>query len=127
MRRWLKAHAPTTEYHFPGQNFTGPGTNLVRRILNGVQPANYQDAVTFIHDIDYMSYMDADRADDKAIALSDNTLAGMATTLGLSFRKALGLRFNASSPIGIVLRQYVENDPRYRTTLSRYGLLAALR
>ncbi len=126
LEAWATIHQPTTEYHFPGQNFTGPGTNLVRRILRGDLPNNYQDAVTLIHDIDYMSYMSADEADDRAITRSDASIAGLVTRTGLGIRKVLGLKFNAPSYIGNILRRYVRLHPLYSKNLQSYGLLGSL-
>lgn len=122
MLRWIIMHKPTTEYHYPGHQYTGPGTNVVYKIYNGIYPVNYQDAVTLLHDIDYMSYINADLADDKAISLSDYSLAGIATSVGLTLRKMLGLRFNSPSPIGMILKQYMHVDEGFRNILLKYGL-----
>jgi len=119
---WLNNHKETTEYHYPGHNYTGPGTNVVRRIFRGDMPVNYQDAVTLLHDVDYMSHMSPDVADDKAISLSDYSLSGIVTKMGLTIRKALGLRFNAPSYIGKVLKMYLRIDPKYKQMLTEYGL-----
>ena len=40
------------EKHMPGMNFCGPGTNVTRRMRNGVQPMDKLDALCRKHDID---------------------------------------------------------------------------
>jgi hypothetical protein len=38
------------EKHMPGYNFCGPGTNVWRRLRNGVRPMNRIDAACLQHD-----------------------------------------------------------------------------
>jgi len=38
------------EKHFHGYNFAGPGTNVSRRLKNGVKPVNAIDAACLEHD-----------------------------------------------------------------------------
>jgi hypothetical protein len=40
------------EKHLPGYNFCGPGTNVTRRLQEGVQPMNALDAACRRHDIE---------------------------------------------------------------------------
>ena len=40
------------EKHLPGYNFCGPGTNVTRRLREGVQPVNELDNACLRHDID---------------------------------------------------------------------------
>ena len=39
------------EKHLPGMNFCGPGTNVAKRIANGVQPVDALDAACLEHDM----------------------------------------------------------------------------
>ena len=39
------------EQHLPGYNFCGPGTNVHRRLRNGVKPVNKLDAAALQHDL----------------------------------------------------------------------------
>ena len=39
--------------HFPGHNFTGPGTHAVARIQAGIGPTNGVDACSMVHDLAY--------------------------------------------------------------------------
>ncbi len=127
MEQWLVNNPATTEYHFPGQNFTGPGTNLVRRIYNGDLPVNYTDAVTLLHDLHYMSYKDINQADDQAIALADYSLVGLATKLGLSVRKLLNLKLNTPNyELSQVLKSYLLSHPKYKSMLKLYKLYDVL-
>jgi hypothetical protein len=40
------------ERHLPGYNFCGPGTDVTRRLLEGVEPMNELDAACLIHDLE---------------------------------------------------------------------------
>ena len=40
------------EKHFPGMNYCGPGTNVWRRMKNGVEPVDALDHAAFKHDLD---------------------------------------------------------------------------
>ena len=40
------------EQHYPGMNFSGPGTNVWKRIRMGVKPVDELDALCFQHDLD---------------------------------------------------------------------------
>ena len=39
------------ERHIPGYNFCGPGTNVERRLLEGVEPVNELDKACLMHDL----------------------------------------------------------------------------
>ena len=43
------------EWHFPGHNFTGPGTRLEERLERGDEPVNRVDALSLHHDIRYQT------------------------------------------------------------------------
>lgn len=40
------------ERHLPGLNYCGPGTNVTRRLLEGVKPVNDLDAACLMHDLE---------------------------------------------------------------------------
>ena len=87
------------QYHFPGQNYTGPGTHVYTNIMNYKLPVNKTDFVTMLHDIQYMQYAGIDNVDDiddLAIAHADYDLPGIATKIGLTLRKLLKWKFNNS-------------------------------
>lgn len=44
------------EWHLPGHNFTGPGTNLKYRLERGDEPVNKVDALSLHHDMRYEFY-----------------------------------------------------------------------
>ena len=48
--RWVPP-MDTREKHFPGYNFAGPGTNVTKRLADGVQPVNEIDAACLDHDL----------------------------------------------------------------------------
>ncbi len=116
------------ELHFPGQNYTGPGTHIISRIADGVMPNNKTDAATLMHDIDYMlatNKKESILADISAIKRSDKlTPEGLATTIGLTSRSLLTPQlFYGGNPLyGDVLKQYVKLDPQYQQKFKEYGL-----
>lgn len=107
----------TTEWHYPGQQYTGPGTHIVTRLLNLSLPANKTDFVTMLHDIDYMSTATPLSSDIRAIRNSDYSLPGLATKMGLITRSALdalpgvNLKFNQPSNVSRNLMMYVLTSP----------------
>lgn len=46
------------EYHLPGHNFTGPGTQLKYRLERGDEPINKVDSLSLHHDLRYEFYGD---------------------------------------------------------------------
>jgi len=44
------------EWHLPGHNFTGPGTQLKYRLERGDEPINKVDALSLHHDLRYEFY-----------------------------------------------------------------------
>lgn len=122
--------------HFPGQNFTGPGTHIVTHLLNHKMPANKTDFATMLHDIDYLrtaGHPELQRqVDDRAIHNSEWTkIEGLATVAGLSLRKILDLEYNKpmegytaeqTQQIGEAAIQYVMNDPHYYKLFDYYGV-----
>jgi len=80
------------QFHYPGSNFTGPGTHVAYNILNNILPTSKTDYVARQHDIDYLkSSGDPFQAmidDAKAIARSDFSLEGLAMKTGLFSRMA---------------------------------------
>ena len=50
-----------TEYHLPGYNFCGPGTEVAKRISRGDQPINELDACCLVHDLVYFDTTDKDQ------------------------------------------------------------------
>ena len=47
------------EFHLPGHNFTGPGTQLKYRLERGDEPINKVDALSLHHDMRYEFYGDS--------------------------------------------------------------------
>ncbi len=121
------------ELHFPGQRYTGPGTHIFNNIGNLVMPRNKTDAVTLMHDIDYVltgkpgnviSEYKAIKADYNAWKNADYSLAGIATQLGLGLRSGYSLPFHGSDneQLGYKLKQFVKQSPSYMRKFEEYGL-----
>lgn len=124
-----------TEYHFPGQNFTGPGTHVISRLKQRQKPTNKTDFATLLHDIDYMRTAGNPKAqnaaDLRAIKNAGRDLAGLATTIGLGSRSLLGLEFNQASEgdtiehtrrAGNQALHYVLTDPQYKQYFQDYNI-----
>ncbi len=79
-------------FHFPGSNYTGPGTRITTNILNGVEPKTEIDKIARQHDIDYInnqSFFGGLKADAKAIEQAiktKTTLESLAMLFGLTTR-----------------------------------------
>lgn len=118
----------TTEWHFPGQQYTGPGTHIVTRLLRGDIPSNKTDFVTMLHDIDYMGTSTPLSSDIRAIRNSDYSVQGLATKMGLGLRSMLdalpfvNLKFNKPSSVGKSLMMYVLTSPLYRPLFDKYQI-----
>jgi len=119
----------TTEWHYPGSNYTGPGTHVITRILNHVFPTDYNDALTLIHDIEYLMYSKRPeiiaRSDQTAINQATNNLHGMVIKIGLSIRKGLDLPFYKTiipEKVGYLLKDFVLQDLEWKSVLEQYGV-----
>ncbi len=117
----------TLELHYPGSNYTGPGTHVINRVLDRVFPTDYDDAVTLVHDIEYLMYSDNKelirKADTHAIEQATLDFHGLATRLGLTLGKLLDLNFYSSdipTNVGYALRDFVLNDPEWRDVINKY-------
>lgn len=123
------------EFHYPGQQFTGPGTHVITKILSKVMPRNKTDFVTMLHDIDYLRnaglVKGASLADELAIHNSDYSLPGIATKIGLTIRNTFGFNFNKpidgytdeqTRKIGVMLMHYVMNTFPYASLFRFYGV-----
>lgn len=118
----------STEYHFPGQSYTGPGTHVVTRILNNDIISNKTDFVTLLHDIEYMGGVKPYRSDMRAIRNSDWSLPGIATKLGLGSRiildaiPGISVKFNEDKGLSMVLMDYLLNSAYYAPMFKKYEI-----
>lgn len=124
----------------PGQEFTGPGTHITEKILGSVQPSNYTDFVTMMHDIDYLRYYDQPvnilLSDLKAIKEADFDIPGAVTKIGLSAKILSGHRFDRplytssgeeltpeqTRAVGSELYSDVVRNENYANYFKKYGL-----
>lgn len=75
-----------TGFHFPGDNYLGPGTNIRNKIYGNFLPTTRNDYVARQHDIDYIGDHEPIYGDIKAIIKSGPGWDGVAMRLGLGFR-----------------------------------------
>lgn len=83
----------------PFFNYMGPGTHIIERIINNVQPVNKIDALAQKHDLDYLfatNDSERDAADDRAIQAAnqlylrpDEFIAAKFMSYGLTANKIL--------------------------------------
>lgn len=81
---------PTTGFHYPGHNYTGPGTNALGKALAGIQPSCYNDAVSFNHDLDYELVDSIDQeiyADERAARAYDDSITGNILSAGMRVKQ----------------------------------------
>jgi hypothetical protein len=85
------------EFHYPGTNYLGPGTNIRDRIILGIAPTTNVDRAALQHDIDYTNSdnaADLILADAKAIQTvlqSETSLQQLAMILGLTLRSTASI------------------------------------
>jgi len=84
MPKYVKPY-DSKEKHLPGCNYCGPGTNVRKRVREGVKPMNDIDKACFKHDLDTES-RGPQRAgtDPKKIRASDMRLARAAKKIALA-------------------------------------------
>lgn len=64
----------------------GPGTHVITKVLNGVEPTSYTDALALRHDLQYLTSGEKFKEDWQAIAASDWSTQGIAMKVGLTGR-----------------------------------------
>ncbi len=119
------------EVNWPGTVYLGPGTHVINNVINNIQPVSRTDALALVHDVDYLlanNDQDAISADNRALAVADNSAQGLAMKLGLSIRKSLFTSdfYGGSFRAGQILKRKIKQDPRYRFSFEKFGLLEYL-
>jgi len=88
----------TTEIHYPGTNYLGPGTHTKSNIMKGLQPTSKTDAIARQHDLDYLVGEEPILADLKAIgksfAIADEPLQTTALRSGLALKALADTAFH---------------------------------
>jgi len=78
------------EFHFPGTNYLGPGTHVINRIMSGVEPTSYDDALALRHDIEYLADGEKHHSDYRAYSSASwSSLEGLALKFGLLGRSVI--------------------------------------
>jgi len=114
------------EFHYPLQNYMGPGTHVYDRIQQRKLPQSKEDCISLIHDLDYMAantLTQLDQADNKAIKQTDNSVKSISMIVGLNLRKTLGLDLRGYRPNTAKLLKYeISRDPDYIKVFKQYGV-----
>lgn len=91
------------EWHFPGHNFTGPGTRLEERLERGDEPVNRVDELSLHHDIRYQTIRRNSKDDgflnfvsDYETINADVNFIGGAIEIALSPGSTMEERFQAA-------------------------------
>ena len=91
------------EWHFPGHNFTGPGTRLNERLERGDEPVNRVDELALHHDIRYQTIRRNSKDDgflnfvsDYETINADVNFIGGAIEIALSPGSTMEERFQAA-------------------------------
>jgi hypothetical protein len=91
VKRAIKIESEYKPFHYPGSDYTGPGTPIITNVLGKVGPNSYISSVARQHDIDYMKshgFFNDLYSDAKAISKS----FFMPTTESFAMRAGLGMR-----------------------------------
>lgn len=97
------------EWHFPGHNFTGPGTRLEQRLERGDEPVNRVDELSLHHDIRYQTIERNSKDDglfnfvsDYETINADVNFIGGAIEIALSPSSTMEERFQAAFVGGLM-------------------------
>lgn len=77
------------QLHYPGTNYLGPGTHIIKNILLNTKPTSRIDAIAMQHDIEYLSDGEKFESDFRAMVKADNSLQGVLMKIGLTSRIAI--------------------------------------
>lgn len=125
----------TIEWHVPGNNFEGPGTHIVTRILEKQLPNSKADALALLHDILYLKYNNnaimVELVDQIAAENAPLSLDGIVMKVGLGLKTDLGLMLANELPtlnnkqtaeVGSLLLKYVSSTPEYIDVFRKYNI-----
>lgn len=98
--------------------------------MNHVYPTDYNDAVTLVHDIEYLIYVNSyfkTLHSDLTAIINSEGLESIPIKLGLTLRAVSGIRFNSDSGqddhrVGLFLKNYILTDHLWSQELSKYNL-----
>jgi len=97
------------EKHLPEHNYCGPGTNVTRRLSEGVQPMNELDAACKIHDVEIETRGPQTKGrSKKALRTSDMKLARASKKIALDTKRSRKERATA----WVVYRAMIANKWR---------------
>lgn len=82
------------QFHLPGHNYTGPGTNLELNIEKEKKPTNKLDSNAMTHDIKYNEYKDLESRHDADKVLGDSAMEIVKNNDSSLKEKAEGLFVN---------------------------------
>lgn len=97
----------------------GPGTHIVARIHEGIQPTGQNDAASLIHDVEYLRYRDQSIPDKTAV--SNAGLLAIPMKIAFSIKQLFGNIGEVNQQQYWKLRNVVDNDPRYEG-LAKYDM-----
>jgi hypothetical protein len=106
----------------------GPGTHVIQRVIDNVQPLSHADCLALMHDVDYLIYGgnedDIVAADQRAIDSAQYTLEGVAMKLGLKFRSFFHLAIHETGlrEVGELLKQYIKNSKDYNSSFKQFSV-----
>jgi hypothetical protein len=59
---------PGEATHLPFHNYAGPGTPVYNNIIDGIKPTTTFDAISLVHDVEYIGYENRDIPDAQMVA-----------------------------------------------------------
>jgi len=124
------------EWHYPFAQYMGPGTHIIDKVLNNIEPTSALDAISLVHDINYLKATAnpslLDRADDLALTRATElplTVQRSAFKAGLYIRKMFNLKVDDNSDRkdyyatwGNVLQNMILKHESYSKFRKEYGI-----
>jgi len=128
-------------FHYPGSNYCGPGTNVYKKVMNGVRPSDYHDRLALLHDIEYLVNNSKDvrlvdiktafnafkKPNVKGVIMGTTLLfkALVETFINLNINKPIkGLTKNQTKQLGHELEEFInmpENREYYQSAIKYKG------
>jgi len=129
----MRRNETSTQFHYPGMNYMGPGTHIIKNVEEGVKPVSYTDSLSLAHDINYLlatgSHKKMDLADQIAQSRTGWTNQDAAMLGGLELRQYFHLKEKEGIEnkdklveVGRYLRDQVLRDEKWKSVREEYDI-----
>lgn len=104
--------------------FLGPGTHVIKKILDKINPTSHEDVAAMLHDIDYLRSGEKFQSDYYAWRESGMNYHGFMLTLGLNLRSIGDALFHVLTPNGPNFAHFSANKDTEITPKQQISLYA---